>query len=101
MKNEHHLNIQYEENNNFMVSKNGIELSNYKTDNINPSHYKLSDGLQVIDILKIILTPEQYIGFLRGNIFKYDIRYKEKNGVEDLKKAQWYKEKLIEVECGK
>lgn len=68
-------------------------------DNVsNPKHYKLAGGLQAIDIIKEILTPEQFIGFLRGNIFKYDIRYREKGGVEDLKKAQWYKEKLIEIE---
>ena len=68
-------------------------------DNVNnPKHYKLAGGLQAIDIIQSILSPEQYIGFLRGNIFKYDIRYKEKGGVEDLKKAQLYKEKLIEIE---
>ncbi len=65
---------------------------------INPSHYKLSGGREAIDIIREILTPEQFIGFLRGNIFKYDIRYKQKGGVEDLKKSAWYKEKLIEVE---
>ena len=68
---------------------------------IKPSHYKLSGGREAIDIIKEILTPEQFIGFLRGNIFKYDIRYKQKGGVEDLKKSAWYKEKLIEVESGK
>lgn len=67
---------------------------------INPSHYKLSGGRKAIDIIQEILTPEQFIGFLRGNIFKYDIRYKQKGGVEDLKKSAWYKEKLIEVESG-
>lgn len=68
-------------------------------DNVNnPKHYKLEGGREAIDIIKEILTPEQFIGFLRGNIFKYDIRYREKGGVEDLKKAQWYKKKLIEAE---
>jgi hypothetical protein len=37
------------------------------------------------------------LGFLEGNIIKYIARYKEKNGVEDLKKAKHYLEKLIEV----
>lgn len=71
------------------------------SNHIKPSHYKLSGGREAIDIIKEILTPEQFIGFLRGNIFKYDIRYKYKGGVEDLKKAEWYKTKLIEVESGK
>lgn len=70
-------------------------------DNVNnPKHYKLSGGREAIDIIQEILTPEQFIGFLRGNIFKYDIRYKQKGGVEDLKKSAWYKEKLIEIESG-
>ncbi len=38
------------------------------------------------------------IGFLAGNIIKYVTRYPHKNGLEDLKKAQHYLEKLIEVE---
>jgi hypothetical protein len=40
------------------------------------------------------------MGFLAGNIVKYISRYKEKNGVEDLKKASHYLQKLIEVEGG-
>jgi len=35
--------------------------------------------------------------YLQGNIAKYLWRYKYKNGLEDLKKAQWYLNKLIEV----
>lgn len=79
-------------------------MSNWRTGKINksnpvsPSHYKLSGGMEAIDIIQEILTPEQFIGFLRGNIFKYDIRYRQKGGVEDLKKSAWYKEKLIDVE---
>lgn len=38
------------------------------------------------------------IGYLAGNIIKYVVRYKDKNGIEDLKKAQHYLTKLIEVE---
>jgi hypothetical protein len=43
-----------------------------------------------------MLSIEEYVGFLRGNVFKYQWRYKNKNGVEDLRKAQWYMNKLIE-----
>jgi len=38
------------------------------------------------------------IGYLAGNVIKYVTRYKQKNGVEDLKKARHYLDKLIEVE---
>ena len=37
------------------------------------------------------------MGFLEGNIIKYVSRHKSKNGVEDLKKARHYLDKLIEV----
>jgi len=40
------------------------------------------------------LTREQFLGFLKGNIIKYVAR--DKNGIEDLKKAQHYLMKLIE-----
>jgi Protein of unknwon function (DUF3310) len=38
------------------------------------------------------------MGFFDGNALKYLMRYKDKNGVEDLKKALHYIEKLIEME---
>lgn len=37
------------------------------------------------------------IGYLEGNVIKYVTRYKDKNGVQDLKKARHYLDKLIEV----
>ena len=37
------------------------------------------------------------LGFLEGNVIKYVTRYKSKNGLEDLKKAQHYLQKLIEL----
>jgi len=47
------------------------------------------------------IEPIEYIeknslGFHEGNVVKYITRYKDKNGVEDLKKAKWYLERLIE-----
>jgi hypothetical protein len=41
------------------------------------------------------MTPEEFEGYLRGNVIKYISRYPEKNGVEDLMKAQHYLAKLI------
>jgi hypothetical protein len=65
-------------------------------DNINPSHYKKLPK-QTIERIQDNLTPEEFKGYLKGNIFKYIDRYENKNGVEDLKKAQWYLEKLISI----
>jgi hypothetical protein len=39
------------------------------------------------------------LGYLEGNIVKYVSRYKKKGGVEDLRKARHYLDKLIEVTC--
>ena len=38
--------------------------------------------------------------YLLGNIIKYISRYKHKNGVQDLRKAKWYLDKLIEIDKG-
>lgn len=62
-----------------------------------PNHYA-NFSIECIDAMQAMLSREEFIGYLRGNIFKYLWRYKLKNGVEDLKKAQWYQNKLIEVE---
>jgi hypothetical protein len=41
------------------------------------------------------MTPEEYHGFCSGNVIKYVWRYRNKNGLKDLKKAKWYLETLI------
>lgn len=70
-----------------------------RQDNVNnPKHYT-GNGIECIDAMQAMLTPEQFIGYLRGNAFKYSWRYNNKGGVEYLKKAQWYLNKLIEVEA--
>jgi len=59
------------------------------SDSINPSHYK-QGNIQVIDFIL-----DQDMTYVEGNIIKYVSRYKFKNGLEDLKKAQWYLNKLM------
>ena len=59
-------------------------------DNVNsPSHYGQGE-IEAIVYIKDFLTKEEYIGYLRGNIAKYLHRWRYKNGVEDLEKAQVY-----------
>ena len=60
----------------------------------NPPHYNKS-GIETIDAIKA-MTDTGYEYYLQGNIMKYLWRYRYKNGVEDLKKAQWYLNELIE-----
>jgi hypothetical protein len=65
-------------------------------DNVNsPSHYNQA-GIECIDAI-CAATGDGVEYYLQGNIMKYIWRYRYKNGVEDLKKAQWYLNKLIEV----
>ena len=59
-----------------------------------PPHYNQA-GVECIDAIRAA-TDEGYEYYLQGNIIKYLWRYRYKNGVEDLKKAQWYLTKLIE-----
>jgi hypothetical protein len=67
---------------------------NMTKDAINPDHYK-QGGIETIDIMKAKMTQEQFEGYLLGNVIKYTTRYNLKNGTEDLKKAQWYLNYLI------
>jgi len=60
-----------------------------------PAHYK-AGGIETIAYIKAKLTPEQYQGYLVGNVIKYISRYRHKNGAEDLKKARVYLNWLIE-----
>lgn len=69
-----------------------------KIDMVNsPPHYNEA-GIECIDALAAALG-DGFEFYLQGNIMKYLWRYRYKNGTEDLKKAQWYLDKLItEVE---
>lgn len=65
-------------------------------DNINaPDHYT-KGGIETIDYIKAKLTPEEYEGYLKGNVLKYLSREHEKGGLDDLKKARVYLDWLIE-----
>ena len=73
-----------------------IDLPNEEGDPVNaPSHYK-AGGVECIELLRQNLTPEQYKGFLLGNVQKYIFRCQAKGCEEqDLRKAEWYLRRLI------
>lgn len=55
---------------------------------------------------KFVIQPTEFIhknelSFIQGNVIKYIMRYKDKSGIEDLKKAKHYIDLLIEYEYGK
>lgn len=65
------------------------ETSNNK---IEPNYYHKGN------VDTILFCQENGLDFLQGNIIKYVVRYKDKNGLEDLYKARTYLDRLIEFE---
>ena len=61
----------------------------------NPPHQN-KYGVECIEAISSA-TGEGYEYYLQGNIIKYLWRYRYKNGVQDLEKAQWYLTRLIEI----
>jgi len=69
-------------------------LEEVRPDNVNhPPHYNQA-GIECLDAIAAA-TGDGFEHYLQGNILKYLWRYRYKNGLEDLKKAQWYLNKLI------
>lgn len=60
-----------------------------------PQHYT-SGKIEVIDVIEDQLSPEEYKGYIKGQIIKYVTRERHKNGVEDLRKAQFYLNRYIQ-----
>lgn len=60
-----------------------------------PPHYN-QHGVECIEAIQA-MTDDGFEAYLQGNIMKYLWRYKYKNGLQDLRKAEWYLAKLIEV----
>ena len=59
-------------------------------DKINPDYYK--SGIETADYIE-----SHDMDYFQGNVIKYVTRFRKKNGIEDLKKARWYLNKLIEI----
>lgn len=95
--------------NHFVIPELEVNFDDSKCDGVEPDvevyfesdlidnqiHYTVN-GIQPIQIMKANMTKEEFRGFLEGNILKYPLRYKHKNGLEDLKKAKTYLTWLIE-----
>lgn len=66
-------------------------------DNVNhPKHYE-TGRFECIEVMEEALGTEAVKGFCLCNAFKYIYRCRNKNGLEDIKKADWYLKKLIEI----
>ena len=74
---------------------------NKQEDNVNhPSHYTFGK-IEVMDYIEDKVSDVECEGYFVGNIIKYVSRFRKKNGIEDLKKAQWYLNRLISNMEGK
>ena len=107
---------------------NGIRLSEFKNEEVNKKMEECTDGfcpmptattvdhnlhffdpvekpvhyaagsVECIDAIEAQMTPEEFRGYLKGNVVKYLWRERKKGGKESLKKAKWYLNKLIDLD---
>ena len=63
---------------------------------IGGNHYA-SKAIQPWDAMQAWMSREEFTGYLRGNVIKYMARCNDKGGIEDVRKARHYIDKLIEV----
>ena len=84
-----------------MMKRLKEEQANMQSDNLeldmvnSPAHYNKAN-IETIDMIESV-TDDGFEAYLQGNILKYICRFKYKNGVEDLKKAKWYLNRLIKT----
>jgi hypothetical protein len=78
---------------------NYSEIPNSSSDPVNPSHYKQGPA-ETIDIIEaaIAKAPNNKAAGLHWQVLKYALRCWFKGGIEDLKKARWYLDRLIQEE---
>ena len=98
-KNEFHSEKCSIKNNNVYPETYWIDKNNHDAVN-HPSHY-CTGGIECIDVIKATSQGMDGIeAFCHGNAMKYLFRWKQKNGLEDLKKARWYIDRLIKMKEG-
>lgn len=70
---------------------------NPTTDPVNhPNHY-CQGGIECIDAMEAAFSKQIVADFCICNAFKYIFRCKNKNGLEDVKKARWYLDKYLKL----
>lgn len=62
-----------------------------------PDHYISDNGIETIDVIKAFTKDisDPFEAYCTGNIIKYICRWPNKNGLEDLEKARWYLDRII------
>lgn len=93
---EEQIEFPFESHHNYMVRR--LKEEGTKTEMVNhPPHYKGGE-IECIDYLEDSLGRDGFAFYVEGNIKKYVHRWRHKGGIEDLKKAKWYLDRLINRE---
>lgn len=79
------------------IERNMVGLKNNEPDMVNhPNHYQSETGLEVIDVIEAFTFDLKGIDAVcTANAIKYLCRWSKKNGIQDLKKAAWYIDRLV------
>lgn len=72
-------------------------MEEVKKDAINPAHYQRENGMECIDEMEMLYGIDEVMIFCKLNAHKYRYRAADKNGIEDLKKSDWYMNKYLEL----
>lgn len=65
---------------------------------VDGDHYTTMD-IQPWEVMESVLTPDEFVGFLKGNVIKYAMRAGRKEGTDDAAKAKHYARKLAEFQA--
>ena len=79
-----------------MEIEEAMTLGIVGADSHGPAHYKQM-GIEPWAVMESVLTREEWIGYLKGNIIRYAMRQGRKEGTDDVAKAKHYQQKLDEV----
>lgn len=71
-------------------------MSNADSRQVSGDHYKTMT-VQPWTVMEALLTREEFVGYLKGNVLKYGMRQGRKEGSDDGGKAEHYMQKLNEV----
>ena len=79
---------------NFVKAEHNDEVEPTNDAVQHPSHYT-QGGIECIDAIRASMTADGFCDYCKGNIIKYIWRWRDKGGVEDLRKASVYLNWLI------
>src|SRR5699024_2453722 len=79
------------------ITEESLNFRPYDDKVNHPSHYNRYSR-EVIESIKGLCTPDEFRGYLKGNIIKYSARYSGKDGVQDIDKLAKYTQFLKEFE---